>query len=93
MTGETALGSAGSTPWRGDGPPRLGLGTAPEKHQRKGCRSLDTAKEYGTLAVVAAEKTRTAKPAVRATCFSQAGVDRNSATCGAAMIGDRGASL
>ena len=56
---------------------RLRLRTATEKHrsQRKGRRSPDTAIECGTVAMMAAEKTRTVynvvgvvtKPAVRAT--------------------------
>jgi hypothetical protein len=32
-------------------------------------RSFDTAMEYGTVAIIATEKTRTAKSALRATCF------------------------
>ena len=42
--------------------------TAMKKSERKGRRSFDTAIEYGTVAMVAREKTRTAKAAVRATC-------------------------
>ena len=38
-----------------------------KKSERKGRRSFDTAIEYGTAAMVAWEKTRTAKAAVRAT--------------------------
>jgi len=38
-----------------------------KKSERKGRRSFDTAIEYGTMAMVAREKTRTAKAAVRAT--------------------------
>jgi TctA family transporter len=38
-----------------------------KKSERKGRRSFDTAIEYGTVAMVAREKTRTAKAAVRAT--------------------------
>jgi hypothetical protein len=38
-----------------------------KKSERKGPRSFDTAIEYGTVAMVAREKTRTAKAAVRAT--------------------------
>ena len=38
--------------------------------EKKGRRSFDTAIEYGTVAIRATEKTRTAKSAVRATCSS-----------------------
>jgi hypothetical protein len=50
---------------------RLSRRTAIKKYrsERKGRRSFDTAIEYGTVAMMATEKTRTAKPAVRATCF------------------------
>ena len=37
------------------------------RSERKGRRTCDTAMEYGTGAMVAREKTRTAKAAVRAT--------------------------
>jgi len=37
------------------------------RSERKGRRSFDTAIEYGTVAMMATEKTRTAKSAVRAT--------------------------
>lgn len=40
-----------------------------KKSERKGPRSFDTAIEYGTVAMVAREKTRTARAAVRATRF------------------------
>ena len=40
-----------------------------KKSERKGRRSFDTAIEYGTVAMVGREKTRTAKAAVRATRF------------------------
>jgi len=39
------------------------------RSERKGRRSFDTAIEYGTVAMVAREKTRTAKAAVHATYF------------------------
>jgi hypothetical protein len=47
------------------------------RSERKGRRSFDTAIEYGTVAVVASEKTRTAKAAVRAR--HRAGVQREGA--------------
>jgi len=40
------------------------------RSERKGRRSFDTAIEYGTMAIVAKEKTRTAKAAVRATSLA-----------------------
>ena len=50
---------------------RLSRRTTIKKYrsERKGRRSFDTAIEYGTVAMIATEKTRTAKSAVRATCF------------------------
>jgi hypothetical protein len=39
------------------------------RSERKGRRSFDTATEYGTVAMLAREKTRTANAAVRATCL------------------------
>jgi hypothetical protein len=38
------------------------------RFERKGRRSFDTALEYATAEIIAREETRTAKPAVRATC-------------------------
>jgi hypothetical protein len=38
------------------------------RSERKGRRSFDTALEYGTVAIIGTEKTRTAESAVRATC-------------------------
>jgi hypothetical protein len=51
-------------------PRRLSRRTTIEKYrsERKGGRSLDTALEYGTAAMIASEETRTAESAVRATC-------------------------
>ena len=40
-----------------------------KKSGRKGRRSIDTAIDYGTVAMVARENTRTAKAAVHATYF------------------------
>jgi hypothetical protein len=40
-----------------------------KKSERKGRRSFDTAIEYETVAMVAREKTRTARAAVRATRY------------------------
>jgi len=50
---------------------RLSRRTTIKKHrwERKGRRSFDSAIKYGTVAIIATEKTRTAKSAVRATCF------------------------
>jgi len=44
-----------------------------KKHrsERKARRSSDTAIEYGAVAIIATEKTRTAESAVRATCFEK----------------------
>jgi hypothetical protein len=47
---------------------RLGKRAAIRRSERKGRRSFDTAIEYGTVAMIATEKTRTARPAGRATC-------------------------
>lgn len=51
--------------------PNLLTGRTAKKHrsERKGRRSSDTAIEYDTMAMMAAEKTRTAKLAVRAACL------------------------
>jgi hypothetical protein len=46
------------------------------RSNRKGRRSFDTAIEYGTVAMVAKEKTRTARPAVRATLLHSQAVNR-----------------
>gem|GEM_PF-1145020 len=72
LTQGVALGFAGAPPWGCDCSHRLGLRTAIKKYrsERKARRSFDAAIEYGTAATMATEKTRTAKPAVRATCFS-----------------------
>jgi hypothetical protein len=67
LTQGVALGFAGAPPWGCECCHRLGLRTAIKKSERKGRRSFDTAIEYGTVAMMAREKTRTAKPAVRAT--------------------------
>jgi hypothetical protein len=58
---------------------RLSRCTAIKKYrsERRGHRSFDTAIEYGTVAIIATEKTRTAKSAVRATCsFSLRSVEQ-----------------
>jgi hypothetical protein len=70
LTQGVALGFAGAPLCGCDCCHRLGPGTAIKKYrsERKGRRSFDTAIEYGTVAMMATEKTRTAKPAVRATC-------------------------
>jgi hypothetical protein len=47
---------------------RLSRRTTIKKAERKGRRSFDTARGYGTVGIIATEKTRTAKSAVRATC-------------------------
>jgi hypothetical protein len=50
-------------------PGTVSPGTVSPRSERKGRRSFDTAIEYGRVAIVATEKTRTAKSAVRATCY------------------------
>ena len=56
---------------------RLSRRTVIDKAERKGRRSFDTAIEYGTVAIIATEKTRTAKSAVRATCLRIQGQSGN----------------
>jgi hypothetical protein len=49
------------------------------RSERKGRRSFDTAIEYGTVAMVAREKTRTAKSSVRASPLQTETVPRGEA--------------
>jgi hypothetical protein len=62
----------GSHTLRQKAPGRMRHAIKKYRWERKGRRSSDTAIEYGTVVIMATEKTRTAKSAVRAACLEVA---------------------